>query len=81
MKLIIDIDEDMLTEEEIEACIKLAKTDFSDVTVLPKGHGRLIDADALEPDYYGDWDGLCITEDKYKQSTIDKAPTIVEADK
>lgn len=34
MKLIIDIDEEMLTEEEVEECIKLAKTDFSDVTIL-----------------------------------------------
>ena len=50
-------------------------------TPLPKGHGRLIDADALEPDYYGGWNGLCIIEDKYTQRTIDDAPTIIEADK
>ena len=34
MNIIIDIDENMLTEEEIEECIKLAQTDFSNVTVI-----------------------------------------------
>ena len=48
MKIVIDIDEDMLTEEEIEECIKLAKTDFSNVSILPKGHGDLIDLNYLE---------------------------------
>lgn len=50
-------------------------------TILPKGHGRLIDADALEPDESGEWNGLCVTDDKYKQRTIDNAPTVVGADK
>ena len=47
---------------------------------LPKGHGRLIDADALDDNC--DW---CHTDDDgswcYKCKDIDKAPTIIEADK
>ena len=47
-------------------------------TVLPKGHGRLIDADEIqfensEFDTYGDY---CIAFD-----AIDQAETIIEADK
>lgn len=45
MKLIIDIDEEELTEEEIAECIRIAEVNFSDVTILPKGHGDLIDRD------------------------------------
>ena len=51
---------------------------IKDGTPLPKGHGRLIDADEIqfentEFDTYGDY---CIAFD-----AIDDAPTIIEADK
>lgn len=50
-------------------------------TPLPKGHGRLIDADELKNDAQTmtEWSGdvfRCVTE-----RTIDYAPTIIEADK
>lgn len=49
-------------------------------TPLPKGHGRLIDADALDDNC--DW---CHTDDDgswcYKCKDIDNAPTVIEADK
>jgi len=55
MKLVINIPEDELTEEEIEDCIKTAKNIFSDVKII-KEHGRLIDADIipLTPDVLAD---------------------------
>lgn len=43
-----------------------------DGTVLPKGHGRLIDGDALRKKWiFGN----------VERSTIDDAPTVIEADK
>ena len=79
MKIIIDIDEDMLTEEEIEACIKLANTDFSDVTVLQKGHGDLIDRDKLEKDTeWDEYEDGCIS---YSHHQIFSAPVVIPADK
>lgn len=51
-------------------------------TPLPKGHGRLIDADELKKEYPHDtdWDypvntNCCVVE------SIDNVPTIIEADK
>lgn len=34
MKIVIDIPEDELTEEEIEECIRIAEINFSYVTVI-----------------------------------------------
>lgn len=48
-------------------------------TQLPKGHGRLIDADALELD--ADWNDYCDGYIAYSASMINNAPTIIEADK
>ena len=48
-------------------------------TQLPKGHGRLIDADALEKDAdYSNYDGYYHA---YSSNAIYHAPTIIEADK
>ena len=61
---------------------KLIKA-LRDGTLLPKGHGRLIDADALKSECYsivdpkGIYSELKIIEDYY----IDDASTIIEADK
>ena len=52
-------------------------------TPLPKNHGRLIDADAIEYTHEvarsledgHNWDELCVTRDE-----IDGAPTIIEAE-
>lgn len=49
-----------------------------DSTLLPKGHGRLIDADKLElDDGYSNYDGYY---HKYSRSQIHNAPTVLEAD-
>ena len=47
MQIVIDIDEEELTEEEIAECIRIAEVNFSDVTILQKGHGELIDKDVV----------------------------------
>jgi len=93
MKLIIDIDENVFTrlfDNGIEDyaivnddLFKIAKA-IRKGTPLPKGHGRLIDVDALqetfiEPNIYlktnekGFW---CVT-----CKEIRNAPTIIESDK
>lgn len=47
-------------------------------TILPKGHGRLIDADKLElDDGYSNYDGYY---HKYSRSQIYNAPTVLEAE-
>lgn len=82
MKLVIDIPEGLVcdgfertfTEEEKNILIKA----IGNGTPLPKGHGRLIDADKLElDDGYSNYDGYY---HKYSQSQIYNAPTIIEAD-
>ncbi len=60
------------------------KTDFYSCgyKMLPKGHGRLIDADALlEHSDGGDWNGVCYDTEYVKTRYIYNAPTIIEADK
>ena len=37
MKIVIDIDEENLTEEEIAECIRIAEVNFSDVTIIKEG--------------------------------------------
>ena len=48
-------------------------------TTLPKGHGRLIDADALMSDGGGEWNGGGFSEVTYSKRAIKNAPTIIEA--
>lgn len=50
-------------------------------TPLPKGHGRLIDADALEYEPYLVSKGNGMYEKVKGCFNIDNAPTIIEADK
>ena len=53
-------------------------------TVLPKGHGRLIDADEYKEYLYAcETNGrpLHIMELDERLATVDEAPTIIEADK
>ena len=82
MKLIIDIPEDEVNECKmqvdmikqegllIESLSTALKIHVANGTPLPKGHGRLIDADAVLEEPIGN---------TYKD--IDIAETIVEADK
>ena len=46
---------------------------------LPKGHGRLIDANKLKTHFVGTEQGTDL--EVYLESTIIDAPTIIEADK
>ena len=49
-------------------------------TILPEGHGRLIDAEKLKKDYPHDtdWD-YPVNTNRYVVESIDNAPTIIEA--
>ena len=47
-------------------------------TPLPKGHGRLIDADELEPDT--EWDHYEDSFISYSRNQIECADTIIEAE-
>lgn len=74
MKLLVEIDEGIyknhkeLPDEALNSCGLAIKHG----TPLPKGHGRLIDADALWKKWVFDAIG---------KQEIDEAPTIIEADK
>ena len=51
-------------------------------TPLPKGHGRLIDADKLKENYPHDTDWeYPVNTNQYVCDTIDALDTIIEADK
>ena len=99
MKLIIDIPEKEIPNKMDILTIDLAFSHEGEpiqcnypFAVLPKGHGRLIDADELEELFgkkcVGDC-GACITKRKTDGkgkwydtcSLIDNAPTIIESDK
>ena len=50
--------------------------------ILPKGHGRLVDADALLEKQYRIDDGATLsTRDVVNVEDVEDAPTIIEADK
>ena len=61
---------------------------IKDGTPLPKGHGRLIDADKLEQSMYHNafeiesdmqkWESGCWIRYKMFENNIDNAPTIIE---
>lgn len=82
MQIIIDIPEDLykeIKEYGIEHNYILTKA-ISNCLIIPKNHGRLIDADKLEmrdiaPEaWYSPMWGL-------EMQDIEDAPTIIEADK
>lgn len=53
-----------------------------DGTPLPKGHGRLIDADRLKREYPHDTDReYPVNTNQYAVDTIDNVPTVIEADR
>jgi hypothetical protein len=87
MQIVIDIDKEDLKDindmhfirEDLK--FKIGKA-IMNGTPLPKGHGRLIDADELKKEYPHDTDcdypvntNCCVAE------SIDNSPTIIEADK
>ena len=83
MKLVIDIPENEYRHiREYYEKNDIAEATYSYIyhgTPLPKGHGRLIDADAL-CDYF--WDNRSkLYAHKDLRIVVDNAPTIIEADK
>ena len=80
MKLLIDIsknDYEEIKEYGINTFSSLAIA-IQNGTPLPKGHGRLIDADKINFDsnYFFNGDDTIIAEE-----TVNDIPTIIEADK
>ena len=81
MQIIIDIPEDVYKRtvshrefKDLNDCVTTIKA-LENGTPLPKGHGRLIDADVLI-------DSLGISDrDIYCEDVIEDAPTIIKADK
>ena len=80
MKIVIDIDEEIYKNIQsgnfwLDSGLSLSNAyDFiKNGTPLPRGHGRLIDADAM-------WD-IYHSNDYDFYEALDDAPTILEADK
>lgn len=57
-----------------------AKPYLRPIVEVPEPHGRLIDADALEPDILPEWDGVHVPDDGYSLKCVRNAPTIIEAE-
>lgn len=78
MQIVIDIDENLYTRlfdngvDNYDDAVDMAKAIRKGI-ILPKGHGRLIDADTL-------WD-IYHSNDYDFYEALDDAPTIIEADK
>lgn len=87
MQIVIDIpEEEYNIIKKYNAPMTWAEHLIKKGTPLPKGHGRLIDADVLMykcfDDYNCDHDHICDRCMFYSitQCEIDKEPTIIEAD-
>lgn len=82
MQIVIDISEDVYNYIKANGAripyYKLTDAIKKGIP-LPKGHGRLIDADELELD--ADWDDYDDGYIAYSESMIKYASTIIEADK
>lgn len=81
MKIVIEIDDARFKDIRRIACVQLENYHFKTVeqiiangTPLPKGHGRLIDADSLDIP-------VDICDGFEAMDYIDGADTIIEADK
>ena len=85
MKIVIDI-----PDEDIDAIRYLQKNGFASRhelailkgTILPKGHGRLIDADKLEESFKDCYEecGICRYNNETGCDLVYKTPTVIEAD-
>ena len=86
MQIIIDIDENLYTRlfdvgANTMRDMRAACSTIRNGTPLPKGHGRLIDADSLQAGYNIDLEGNLVGYRYITKRDIDNAPTILEADK
>ena len=77
MQIVIEMPEHYY-ENNIKNDLPIYLAEENVVAILPKGHGRLIDADELELD--ADWDDYYDGYTAYSESMIKYAPTIIEAD-
>ena len=84
MQIVIDIPEDVYKRtvfyrefRDLSDCVATIKA-LEKATPLPKGHGRLIDADALEPDT--EWDNYYDGFISFSPAQIENAQTIIGAD-
>lgn len=82
MQIVIDIDNNLYTRlfdngDEYVADMRRACVAIRKGIVLPKGHGRLIDADELKKTAYSSTAFTSVVD----VCDIDDAPTIIEADK
>lgn len=82
MKVVIDIDEEMISLIKAKSIECFNVVHYGQVldaiyngTIIPKGHGRLIDADMLDKD--------CESSEYHEVITswLDLAPTIIESNK
>lgn len=86
MQIVIDIH-----EKDYQSILNSGQVPYGVVyaimngTPLPKGHGRLIDADKLHQDIFDDdcwqFSGGISPNEGYSWKQVQNAPTIVEADK
>lgn len=81
MKLVIDIPEEIYlnVKKDYLYDTEVIVNAFKNGTPLPKGHGRLIDADKLNIYDVSPADGFVVMG--VTEEDIDLAPTIIEADK
>lgn len=79
MKLVIDIDEDYVRIINKNGASNYPEEVIKNGTPLPKGHGRLIDADALQMEMDKDVRRAMSFVDL--KDFVWLAPTIIEADK
>ena len=83
MKIVIDISQgDYKKVQDGRASVSMMRKVIRNGTPLPKGHGRLIDADEITKDlntFMGAF--VIITDNVYGMAISCKAPTIIEADK
>ena len=86
MKIIIDIPDDdyEFVKEQVDTgyCNNVRYQIIANGTVLPKGHGRLIDADSASKDINAFQDAFAMYMDNMgKYNIVCTAPTVIEADK
>ena len=83
VELVIKIPEEMyaqiIDKNGIDTMLIPYKNIIKDGTPLPKGHGRLIDADALLKDVR--YNSESYFADDFAHEWVDVAPTIIETDR
>lgn len=79
MKIVIDIPEEEYEKNKKNRCdYHTLCTAIKNGTPLPKGHGRLIDADALLDESYQIDSMHCMYDEVVNVDDIKDAPTIIE---